>query len=142
MLSLTEKAALRFLRIRQESNRRDAALRVAVLGGDCSGLKYFVGLDDFRAADDLCAISRGIDIYVDGPSAPYVWGSIIDWMEVNNDAGFVVYNPNGGRSRGGCSNNRNGQGCMTLGDGKHCIKEKDSDCSCNADSTEIVYRIE
>ncbi len=141
MLSLTDKAAHRFLQIRHESNRRGTALRVAVLGGDCSGLKYFIGLDDFRAANDLCVISRGIDIYVDGLSAPYIWGSLIDWVEVNNDAGFVVYNPNSGRSHGGCSNHQNGQGCMTLGDGKHCIKNKDSTCFCNVDSTEIVYLI-
>jgi iron-sulfur cluster assembly protein len=141
VLYLTDAAAEKFFEIRRSSERTNAALRVAVLGGDCAGLKYHIGLEDFRAAGDFCVSCRGIDIYVDCLSAPYLWESQIDWMEVDGESGFVVFNPNQGRSRGGCSNDGSGQGCMTLGDGKHCIKEKNHACNCNADKTEIVYRI-
>ncbi|HOJ58865.1 MAG TPA: iron-sulfur cluster assembly accessory protein [bacterium] len=142
MIHLTERAARQFHAIRRRHNRPAAALRVAVLGGDCAGLKYHIGLDEFRGMDDLCVKSRDALIFVDHLSAPYLWGSEIDWIDVDGDAGFVVYNPNAGRSRGGCSNNGRGEGCMTLGDGKSCIKS--SRCggnSCGADKTEIVYQI-
>lgn len=142
MIHLTDQAARRFHEIRRSFNRLEAALRVAVLGGDCAGLKYHIGLDEFRGADDLCVKIRDTLLYVDHLSVPYLWGSEIDWIEVDGDAGFVIYNPNQGRGRGGCSNNGRGEGCMTLGDGKTCIKS--SRCggnSCGADKTVIVYQI-
>ncbi|MFB3789433.1 MAG: HesB/IscA family protein [bacterium] len=142
MIHLTEKAARQFDTIRRSQHRPEAALRVAVLGGDCAGLKYHIGLDEFRGADDLCVKSRDTLLFVDQLSMPYLWGSEIDWIEVEGDAGFVIYNPNQGRGRGGCSNNGRGEGCMTLGDGKTCIKP--SRCgggSCGADKTVIVYQI-
>jgi len=126
MIYLTDKAYQKFHEIRRIQNRPQAALRVAVLGGNCAGLNYHVGLDEFRAADDLVIESRGTRIYLDWLSAPYLWGSEVEWMEVEDDAGFVIFNPNQGRSRGGCG--KDGQRCMTKGDGKTCLKSE-SNCS-------------
>ncbi|MBI1390567.1 MAG: iron-sulfur cluster assembly accessory protein [bacterium] len=122
MIYLSENAHDKVQQLRHDQNRPHAALRVAVLGGDCAGLKYFIGLDEFRSADDLAVRCGDVDIFTDSTSAPYLWGAEIEWIEVEDDAGFVVLNPNKGRSRGGCSQQEEGQGCMTLGDGKHCVK--------------------
>lgn len=142
MLRLTQKAADQFLKLRQFAQRPNASLRIAVLSGDCAGLKYHIGLDDFRASGDYCILCQDIDVLIDHLSAPYLWDSEIDWMEVGQDAGFVVFNPNAGRSQGGCSNDGSGQGCMTRGDGIHCVQDKSHGCHCHADTTEIIYRIE
>ncbi len=103
-------------------------MRVAVLGGDCSGLKYHIGMDKFRADDDILIQSKGIQIHVDELSAQYLWGSEVDWFEVDDEAGFVILNPNKGRSLDGCG--KDGKGGMTKGDGKTCLKSTNS-CSTN-----------
>ena len=121
-MRLSEKAAQVFSEIRRRENRPRASLRVAVLGGNCAGLNYFVGLDEFQAMDDFVIESRGQQILLDATSAPYLWGSILDYVEIENEAGFVIFNPNQGRSRSGCSSDGEGHGCMTVGDGKTCQK--------------------
>lgn len=119
-------------------------MRIAVLGGDCAGLKYHIGLEDFRWHDDICIKSKGIKIFVDHLSLPYLYEATIDWVEVDNEAGFVILNPNKGRSQGGCG--KDGEGCMTKGDGKTCLKS--SGCStgscgggCSSNRPSIVYTI-
>lgn len=138
MIYLTETAAQKVKEFQSQQNRPDAALRVAVLGGDCAGLKYFIGLDDFRSADDVVIRSEGVRIFTDTASAPLLEGSDIEWMEVDDDAGFVILNPNKGRSRGGCSNDGSGKGCMTKGDGKHCVKSESKCKSCADASKEPI----
>ena len=91
MLALNPKAVQKIKSLLQTTNRPNAALRVAVQGGDCAGLKYFIGLDDFRATDDLCICIDDINIYVDRQSISYLAGSEIDWVEVDSEAGFVVF---------------------------------------------------
>lgn len=141
MIYLSEPAARKFREIRVSQRRPQAAMRVAVQGGGCAGLKYFIGLDDFRAMDDLVVESLGVRIHIDSASAPYLWGADIEWIEVEDDAGFVVLNPNKGRSKGGCSSDGEGEGCMTLGDGKHCSKSKPSSCKTCTDNKQPLLTI-
>ncbi|MBN2328281.1 MAG: iron-sulfur cluster assembly accessory protein [Candidatus Omnitrophica bacterium] len=142
MIELTEKAARKFFEIRQSMDRPKAALRAAVLGGDCAGLKYHIGLDDFRLSGDICFRSRGVDIYVDYISSHYIMNSEIDWHETDGESGFILFNANPREGRSGCSYSGEGQGCITLGDGSHCSKEKSAKCGCHADPTEIIYKID
>lgn len=137
MITVSDIAASQIERLKQELNSPEAALRLAVLGGDCAGLKYSVTLDEFRSADDFAIESNGILLYTDSTSAPYLWGSEVEWMEVEDEAGFVILNPNKGRSKGGCSNTGDGQGCMTLGDGKHCVKGEKKCKTCTSSSEPI-----
>lgn len=129
MITLSQKAFDIIASIKAEQNRPNAALRVAVLGGDCAGLKYFIGLDEFRAADDVAINYDGQLVYVDVTSMDYVAGSIIDWAEVEDDAGFILFNPNKGRGKSGCGSDGEGGGCMTKGDGNTCEKTNGA-CAC------------
>lgn len=132
MVRLSENAALMLNQLRESQNRPGAALRVAVLSGDCAGLNYFIGLDEFRAADDIAIESRGQRIHIDQTSAPYLWGSTLDWIETGGDAGFVVFNPNKGRGKSGCGSDGKGGGCMTKGDGNSCQKsDSGGGCGCS-----------
>ena len=109
MVSLTEKAAHKFLSIRETNRRLNAALRVAVIGGGCAGLKYFIGLDDARDQNDFALESQGILILIDRISLPYIQGSEIDWIEIGKREGFVILNnPNQGERKGGCGSGQGG----------------------------------
>lgn len=90
MLTITPSAAQKFREIRLRKQKPEAAMRIAVLGGGCSGLNYFVGLDEFRAVDDIVIQVEDWKIFLDLTSAPYIWGSQIDWIEREGESGFVI----------------------------------------------------
>ncbi|MCZ7637436.1 MAG: iron-sulfur cluster assembly accessory protein [Verrucomicrobia bacterium] len=69
-------------------------LRVAVVGGGCSGLQYKMDLQDGPANRDIVVESAGIRVVVDPKSALYVTGSELDYVEALQGGGFKVRNPN------------------------------------------------
>lgn len=74
------------------------ALRVAVLGGGCSGFQYEFGLEDTPAADDLVIEGPGAfsaqRVLIDQESLPFLEGSVIDFKDELIGARFAVENPN------------------------------------------------
>ncbi len=70
-----------------------AGLRVGVRGGGCSGFQYALAFDEQREGDRVFE-DKGIRLLVDGPSLPYVHGSVIDFVDGLQGAGFKVENPN------------------------------------------------
>jgi iron-sulfur cluster assembly accessory protein len=75
-------------------------LRVAVMGGGCSGLQYKMDLQDQPASRDILVESSGIKVVVDPKSALYVTGSELDFVDALQEGGFKVKNPN---AAGSCS---------------------------------------
>ena len=69
------------------------ALRVAVLGGGCSGFQYEIRLDE-PAEDDLVLEGSGQRVLVDPVSLPFLSGAVIDFEDALIGARFVVQNPN------------------------------------------------
>ena len=72
-------------------------LRVAVVGGGCSGLQYKMDLQDGPANRDILVETAGVRVVVDPKSALYVTGSELDYLEAL-DGGFKVKNPNAATS--------------------------------------------
>ena len=70
-----------------------AGLRVGVRGGGCSGFQYQLAFDEQRENDAVFE-SHGLKLLVDNASLPYVSGSVIDYEESLQGAGFKVNNPN------------------------------------------------
>ena len=70
------------------------ALRVAVLGGGCSGFQSEFQLEDAAAADDLVIEQDGQRVLVDPESLPFLSGSVIDFKDELIGARFAVENPN------------------------------------------------
>src|SRR3982074_702253 len=70
-----------------------AGLRVGVRGGGCSGFQYALAFDEMRDGDTVFE-DKGIRLLVDQPSLPYVKGSVIDFVDGLQGAGFKVDNPN------------------------------------------------
>ena len=95
MITLTDKGAekVREFLSSQAAVNETAGLRVGVRGGGCSGFQYALAFDEQRD-DDSVFEDKGIRLLVDRPSLPYVKGSIIDFVDGLQGAGFKVENPN------------------------------------------------
>lgn len=92
-LEITEAAARKAKRLLAASEQPDAALRVAVRNGGCSGMRYELLFDREQRADDAELTFDGLRVVVDAESAPYLEGVRIDYSDDLNDAGFRVENP-------------------------------------------------
>ncbi len=71
-----------------------ARLRVAVIGGGCSGLQYKMDLVDGPANRDIMVESQNVRVVVDPKSALFVSGSVLDYSDDLQKGGFKVTNPN------------------------------------------------
>jgi iron-sulfur cluster insertion protein len=69
------------------------ALRVAVLGGGCSGFQYDIRLDA-PAEEDLVIEGAGQRVVIDPVSLPFLSEAVIDWSDELIGARFVIQNPN------------------------------------------------
>ncbi|MST00922.1 MAG: iron-sulfur cluster assembly accessory protein [Pedosphaera sp.] len=98
LIKLTSNAARKVTTLLTKQGRPAGVLRVAVLGGGCSGLQYKMDLQDGPAARDFLVESAGVRVVVDPKSALYVTGSELDYVEALTDGGFKVKNPNAATS--------------------------------------------
>jgi iron-sulfur cluster assembly protein len=92
-ITLSEGAARR-LRALAAQDSEAAGLRIAVLGGGCSGFQYEIALAPAPAADDLVIEAHGAKLFVDQVSIPFLAGSVVDWADELIGASFKVKNPN------------------------------------------------
>ena len=74
--------------------RSDGALRIAVVGGGCSGLQYKMDLVDGPRDRDILVNSNGVNVVIDPKSALFVSGSELDYSNDLQQGGFKVSNPN------------------------------------------------
>lgn len=98
LVKVTANAARKVSTLLQRQNRPNGVLRVAVVGGGCSGLQYKMDLQDGPANRDILVESSGIRVVVDPKSALYVTGSELDYVDSLQDGGFKVKNPNAATS--------------------------------------------
>src|SRR5438874_10995183 len=98
LIKLTPSAANKVSTLLAKQGRAAGVLRVAVIGGGCSGLQYKMDLQDGPANRDILVETSGIKVVVDPKSALYVAGSELDYVEARQGAGFKVQNPNAARS--------------------------------------------
>lgn len=98
LIKLTPNAAKKVSSLLTRQGRPGGVLRVAVVGGGCSGLQYKMDLQDQPANRDFLVESAGVKVVVDPKSALYVTGSELDYLDVLTDGGFKVKNPNAATS--------------------------------------------
>jgi iron-sulfur cluster assembly accessory protein len=94
MLSLTEVAAGKVKEIMSQQNPAPTALRVAVVGGGCSGFSYHMAFDNQENPSDNVYEYEGVKVFVDQMSEMYLDGVQIDYIESLEGAGFKFNNPN------------------------------------------------
>jgi iron-sulfur cluster assembly protein len=98
LVKLTEAAGRKVSGLLNKQGRPDGVLRVAVVGGGCSGMQYKMDLQDKPANRDILVESAGVKVVVDPKSALYVTGSELDYVNALTDGGFKVHNPNAATS--------------------------------------------
>ncbi len=86
-------AQLRSL-LKKQGRLEHGGLRVAVVGGGCSGLQYKMDLVDGPANRDIMVESNGVRVVIDPKSALFVTGSELDYSDDLQQGGFKVTNPN------------------------------------------------
>src|SRR2546430_798745 len=97
LIKLSESAARKVGSLLTKQGRPNGVLRVAVVGGGCSGLQYKMDLQDGPANRDILVETTGVRVVVDPKSALYVTGSELDYLDTL-DGGFKVKNPNAATS--------------------------------------------
>lgn len=79
----------------------DAAVRLGIKGGGCSGFSYVIQFDDEapRERDTVYEVD-GVKFYVDKKSLIYLAGSLLDYEKTLMFQGFKFRNPNEATSCG------------------------------------------
>jgi iron-sulfur cluster assembly protein len=79
----------------------DAAVRLGIKGGGCSGFSYVIQFDDEppRERDTVYEVD-GVKFYVDKKSLVYLAGSMLDYEKTLMFQGFKFRNPNEATSCG------------------------------------------
>lgn len=98
LIKVTASAAKKVSSLLTRQGRANGVLRVAVVGGGCSGLQYKMDLQDAPASRDILVETGGIKVVVDPKSALYVTGSELDYVDALQEGGFKVKNPNAATS--------------------------------------------
>ena len=94
LVKVTENAGAKLTSLLTRQGRPQGALRVAVIGGGCSGLQYKMDLVDGPANRDIMVESAGVRVVIDPKSALFVSGSLLDYSDDLQKGGFKVTNPN------------------------------------------------
>lgn len=93
-LTFTEAGAAKALGLLAASGKDNAAVRVFVKSGGCSGYQYGMAIDDRRLEGDIEFEDRGVRLVIDPRSFPLLKGSHVDYVENLMGGGFSVKNPN------------------------------------------------
>ena len=94
LIKVTDSASRKLNSLLEKQGRTHGALRVAVIGGGCSGLQYKMDLVDGPSNRDILVESAKVRVIVDPKSALFVSGSLLDYSDDLQKGGFKVTNPN------------------------------------------------
>lgn len=93
-ITLTERAAKKFIEIAEEDGLASSCLRFGDTAGGCSGFEYILDFEEKAAPDDEVFESNGVTILVKKGMVKRLRGSVIDFTDGLHGAGFKISNPN------------------------------------------------
>jgi len=93
LCKITEQASEKLTSLLTRQGRPNGALRLAVIGGGCSGLQYKMDLVDGPANRDILVRTCNVNVVMDPKSAMFVSGSLLDYSDDLQKGGFKVTNP-------------------------------------------------
>jgi len=93
-LQLTPKAVAKVKEILTQQTPTPLGLRVAVVGGGCSGFSYQMNFENQTNGVDKTYEFEGLKVFVDQASLMYLGGTKIDFIESLEGSGFRFENPN------------------------------------------------
>lgn len=94
LVSMTDAAAAKVQELRSREGKADAALRLFVKSGGCSGYSYGLAFDSNIADDDRVEHHGEVQVVIDAFSAQHVAGAEIDYVDSLMGSGFAINNPN------------------------------------------------
>ncbi|MDR1958944.1 MAG: iron-sulfur cluster assembly accessory protein [Planctomycetaceae bacterium] len=102
-VELTDVAATEIKNIMTAQNLgAESHLRMTILGGGCSGMKYTLGFDsNVNPEEDLTFEEKGVKVVTQKKYAPHLTGTEVDFMDTPTAKGFAIENPNFPKG-GGC----------------------------------------
>ncbi len=106
MIQLTERAVGKVKEILDTQAEKPAGLRIAVVGGGCSGFSYSMAFENNPGLLDKTYSFDGLKVFIDQASMLYLDGASVDYVETLEGAGFKFENPNV-RSTCGCGSSFN-----------------------------------
>ncbi|MCB1007914.1 MAG: iron-sulfur cluster assembly accessory protein [Acidobacteria bacterium] len=93
-VAITSKAVDMVKKTREQEGMDETyGLRVAVMGGGCSGFQYALDFEQESRPTDAVFEVDGLKVYVDPVSARYLEGVTIDYVFGTTGAGFKFDNP-------------------------------------------------
>jgi len=93
MVSITERATSKVREIIEAQEPRPAGLRIAVVGGGCSGFSYSMSFENSPNMLDKTYDSDGFKLIVDQASLLYLEGVEVDFVDSLEGSGFKFNNP-------------------------------------------------
>jgi iron-sulfur cluster assembly protein len=93
-ITITPKAAEKFRDFAKEEGMPGAALRFGDTAGGCGGFQYILDYSEKAGEDDAIYESEGIEIHIKKGMLGRVLGSVIDYVDGLQGAGFKISNPN------------------------------------------------
>jgi iron-sulfur cluster assembly protein len=106
MVQLTETAVSKVKEILDTQDPKPAGLRIAVVGGGCSGFSYSMAFETSPTMLDKTYSYDGLKVFVDQASLLYLDGAEVDYVETLEGSGFKFNNPNV-KSTCGCGSSFN-----------------------------------
>jgi iron-sulfur cluster assembly protein len=93
-ITLTPRAAKKFREFAKEEGNEEFALRFGDSAGGCGGFQYLLDFSEGPEEDDAIFESEGINIHVKKGMLGRLLGSVIDYVDGLQGAGFKISNPN------------------------------------------------
>ena len=94
LIQITDKAINQINSIFEaEGKDYSRGLRLAVVGGGCSGLQYKIEFSEPKDKDNVLELDQ-IKVLIDPKSSIYLKGVVLDFKDGLNGKGFVFENPN------------------------------------------------
>jgi len=95
MIQMTETAISKVKEIlEQQPDPKPAGLRIAVVGGGCSGFTYSMAFENNPGPLDKVYEFTGLRVFIDQVSMLYLDGAKVDYVETPYGSGFKLDNPN------------------------------------------------
>lgn len=92
-ITLTDSAANKVRKLREEEHDDNLKLRVYVTGGGCYGFSYGFNFAEEVGEDDAVFEKEDVTLLVDSLSYQYLEGSTVDYVEGLEGARFIIDNP-------------------------------------------------
>jgi len=94
MVQLTDTAVSKVKEILNAQEPKPVGLRIAVVGGGCSGFSYSMAFENTPNLLDKTYSFDGLKVFIDQASLLYLDGAEVDYVETLEGSGFKFNNPN------------------------------------------------